>query len=167
MMGWKYVQDQNIVSKICTLVLYRKLSPKKFCLKMAILQKKFSHSIFIRRKEISGSMNPQWKALSHKRAKIFSESYLNSQNPNIPSRFFWNSWYTTKKYCERKELWKHDCKLRKDLTPFDKSLGNFWIGYKMHTCDWQLPSAFFFREMKACTTTTFFIYFLVLLLLSD
>lgn len=141
------------------MVLYRKLSPKKFCLKMAILQKKFSHSIFIRQKEISGSMNPQWKALSHKRAKIFLESYLNSQNPNIiPSRFFWNNWYTTKKYCETKELWKHNCKLRKDLTPFDKSLGNFWIGYKMHTCDWQLPSAFFFREMKACTTTFLYIF---------
>ena len=47
-----------------------------------------------------------------------------------------------------KELWKHNCKLRKDLTPFDKSLGNFWIGYKMHTCDWQLPSAFFFVKWK-------------------
>ena len=141
------------------MVLYRKLSPKKFCLKMAILQKKFSHSIFIRQKEISGSMNPQWKALSHIRAKIFLESYLNSQNPNIiPSRFFWNNWYTTKKYCETKELWKHNCKLRKDLTPFDKSLGNFWIGYKMHTCDWQLPSAFFFVKWKLALLL-FYIFF--------
>ena len=61
---------------------------KNSVLKMAILQKKFSHSIFIRRKEISGSMNPQWKALSHKRAKISLESYMNYQNSNIPSRFF-------------------------------------------------------------------------------
>ena len=66
-MGWKYVLCQNILSKICTLVLCWKLSPKKnSVLKwQKVVQKKFSHSIFIRLKEILGSMNPQWKALSH------------------------------------------------------------------------------------------------------